>query len=358
MLFTPLPRFDDPEAACRGKTMRFAPTLTDALPIRSALRPIGVLADALKGARGCLFTFHRAAPSALWVGLPNRDFYLDLDYLDRLLGYVKAEGWSIVTIGEAIRRASTNRVGGRFVNFSVDDCYRDTFEQVVPLFRKHNVPVTLYVTTGIPDGTLPMWNAGLEDIIAQKDRVLLDGLAMEVETPQAKSQAYSEITKIWDGPEAGRHYASFCTSNGFDAARLHEKHAISWEMLEAMKDDPLVEIGAHTVNHLRVSALPARDALAELTACRLRLVERLGLDVRHFAFPYGRSADAGPRDFDLARQAGFASAATTRKGIVRRGCDLFALPRNTLNGAAKSLAMAELHMTGVSGALARMIGRV
>jgi hypothetical protein len=93
-------------------------------------------------------------------------------------------------------------------------------------------------------------------------------------------------------------------------------------------------------------------------ACRLRLRERLGVEARHFAFPYGRSADAGPRDFHLARRAGFASAATTCKGLMRHGVDSFSLRRNTLNGGAKSLAMAELHMSGISGLAARMLGRV
>ena len=30
----------------------------------------------------------------------------------------------------------------------------------MPVFRRHNVPVTLFVTTGIPDATLPLWSAG------------------------------------------------------------------------------------------------------------------------------------------------------------------------------------------------------
>ena len=43
---------------------------------------------------------------------------------------------------------------------------------------------------------------------------------------------------------------------------------------------------------------------------------------------------------------------------MRRRNNVFSLPRNTLNGAARSLAMAEMHLTGVSGLVARMLGRV
>ena len=322
------------------------------------VRPLTLAADALGGSRGCLLTFHRAAPSAVWETLPNRDFYLDLDFLDRFLAHLKARGWDVVTIEEALRRAARGRADDRYVNFSVDDCYRDTFEQVVPLFRRHGVPVTLFVTTGIPDGTLPLWAAGLEDVLLRNDRVALADRTIAVPTPEAKRIAFAEIAAQWDGPEAAAHYATFCAMNGVDSDAMHWKHAISWSMLETLRDDPLVEIGAHTVTHPRVSSLSAQDAMNELRGSRERLVSRLHVAARHFAFPFGRAADCGTRDFEIARQAGFASAATTRKGLVRRGQEAFALPRNTINGGHRNLALMDLHLSGVTGAAARLSGRV
>jgi hypothetical protein len=181
---------------------------------------------------------------------------------------------------------------------------------------------------------------------------------IDVSTPALKQAAFHSIAAAWDGPQAGDRYAAFCKHNGIDIEAMHWKHAISWEMLEALRDDPLVEIGAHTVSHARISALSPADALAELQGSRARLIERLGIAARHFAFPYGRAFDCGPRDFEIARQAGFASAATTRKGLVRNGQKPFELPRNTINGGHRSLATMQLHLAGVTGVAARMTGRV
>jgi peptidoglycan/xylan/chitin deacetylase (PgdA/CDA1 family) len=322
------------------------------------VRTAGKAADALLGSRGCLFTFHRVASSAAWDTLPNRDFYIDLTFLDQLLSYLARTGWHVVTIEEALERAARGRAGDRYVNFSVDDCYRDTFEEIIPLFRRHYVPVTLFVTTGIPDGTMPMWCAGLEDTLLARHRIILDGATVDVGTPQAKRDAYARIAAAWDGPDAGAHYARFSQENGIDAAAVHRKHAISWDMLDALRHDPMVEIGSHTVSHARISSLSPQDAFAELHDSRERLRQKLGVAARHFAFPYGRSGDCGQRDFDLARQAGYASAATTRKGVIRTGQDALSLPRNTLNGAHRNLTMIELHLTGVTGAAARVLGRV
>lgn len=323
-------------------------------PLRRAAQALGL---AVAAPRACFFTFHRAAPSSLWDALPNRNFYLELDYLARLLAWLRAGGWEIVTVEEALCRIGAGERGAKLVNFSVDDCYRDTFEQVAPLFRKFQAPVTLFLTTGIPDGDMPLWGAGLEDILRARDSVVCDGHRMNVETPEAKRAAFAALQRQWDGPDAGAHYDAFCRANGTDAEELHWRHAITWEMLEALRDDPFVEIGGHTVTHARISALSEDEARAELAGCRARIGERLGLDARHFAFPYGRAADAGPRDFRLAQQAGWSSAATTRKGIFRGG-DRFSLPRNTLNGAARNLAMAQAHLMGLTGLAASALGRV
>ena len=322
------------------------------------VRTAGKAADALLGSRGCLFTFHRVARSEEWEALPNRDFYLDLTFLDQLLSYLARTGWQVVTIEEALARAARGRAGDRYVNFSIDDCYRDTYEEIIPLFRRHDVPVTLFVTTGIPDGTMPMWCIGLEDTLLRRNRLLVDGEPIEILTGEAKRAAYARTSAAWDGPQADAYYNRFCRENGIDAAALHRKHAMSWDMLDAVRKDPLVEIGSHTVSHARISSLSSQDAFAELHDSRERLRNKLGVAARHFAFPYGRSGDCGARDFAIAKQAGYASAATTRKGIVRAGQDAYSLPRNTLNGAHRNLTMIELHLTGVTGAAARVLGRV
>lgn len=338
---------------------------TPPLPIRpGAGNALAGLLDRIVGERGCLFTFHRAARTAEWADLPDRGFYLDLAFLDRLLGHLRRTGWSIVTMDEVVRRAAEpcgrRRGDGRrrrYANFSVDDCYRDTWDLVVPLFRRHGVPVTLFVTTGIPDRGCTLWNVGLEAVIRRSAQVRYGSATIETATPDEKRAAFAMLQQAWGQGDPKRAYLLFCAENGVDPRRLHDEHAIEWDMLAALRDDPCVELGGHTVSHPRVSTLPRAEALAELAGCRARLRGQLGVEARHFAFPYGRAGDARPRDFALARQAGFASAATTRKGLVRRGADPWSLPRNTLNGDHRSLLLAEAHLAGLTGAAARLLGR-
>jgi peptidoglycan/xylan/chitin deacetylase (PgdA/CDA1 family) len=317
------------------------------------------LFDGLNGSCGCLLTFHRAAPGDAWADLPNREFYLDAGYLERLLTYLRAEGWKVVTLDEMLHRTAAGEPG-RLVNISVDDTYRDTAEIVVPTFRRAGMPVTLFVTTGIPDGTLSLWGAGLETILAENVRVEVPRASgtetLHLADAAQRRQLFTALHAAWEqaGPED--MYRRFCAVNGYDMAALHRRHAMDWDMLATLRHDPCVEIGAHTVGHRRIATLAPAAALAEIAGSRSRLEAKLGIAVRHFAFPYGRAGDCGPRDFALVRAAGFASAATTRKGLVRRGgaFDPYALPRNCLNGAHRRPAHAAFHLSGLSGLATRL----
>ena len=309
------------------------------------------------GNRGCCFTFHRATPAIDWPDQPNRGFHIDLSYLEGLITHLQRTGWDIVTLSEALRR-SAERGTGRFVNFSVDDCYRDTADLVVPLFRRLNAPVTLFVTTGIPDRLFRLRDAGLETILQTEKACCVEGQTYRLETSAQKRLAYMAINARWEtSPDPDERYAQFCRQHGHDPDVLDDLHRITWPMLKAIADDPLVEIGGHTVMHSRISALSESEAMAEIEGCRDRLREKLGRAVRHFAFPYGRAGDCGMREFAFARRAGFDSASTTRKGLLFNDTDPFRLPRNTLNGSHRRLALAYAHLTGASGLAARVMHR-
>lgn len=110
---------------------------------------------------------HRLAPADRWAGLPNRVFHIDAAFLGRLLDPVIGSGWDVVMMDEALARIRAG-TGRRFVNVSIDDVHRDTMEVAAPVFRSRGVPVTLFVATSIPDGTMTLWQAGLETILLDR----------------------------------------------------------------------------------------------------------------------------------------------------------------------------------------------
>ena len=123
---------------------------------------------------------------------------------------------------------------------------------------------------------------------------------------------------------------------------------MKWDEIRAMAADPLVTVGAHTKGHFAISKLSDECAHEEMAGSADRIEQELGRRPIHFSFPYGDPGSAGPRDLALAREAGFPTAVTTRKGMLfgdhRR--NLTALPRVSLNGEYQSLTYTALYLSG------------
>jgi peptidoglycan/xylan/chitin deacetylase (PgdA/CDA1 family) len=79
----------------------------------------------------------------------------------------------------------------------------------------------------------------------------------------------------------------------------------------------------------------------------------LGTRPRHLSYPVGDKTSAGPREFALARELGFATAVTTRPGMLfpEHRAHLTALPRISLNGEFQSPRYVRVLVSGAATAL-------
>ena len=103
----------------------------------------------------------------------------------------------------------------------------------------------------------------------------------------------------------------------------------------------------------QLAKLDTERARGELVRGADRIEAETGTRPVHLSYPYGDAGSAGPRDFALAAELGFATAVTTRKGMVfpDHADHLTALPRVSLNGAYQSLLYTRLYLSGAPFAL-------
>jgi peptidoglycan/xylan/chitin deacetylase (PgdA/CDA1 family) len=128
---------------------------------------------------------------------------------------------------------------------------------------------------------------------------------------------------------------------------------MSWEELGQIAADPLVTIGAHTVNHVMLAKTPERQARAEMAMSRSVIEASLGLRPDHLSYPIGDSTSAGPREFRIAAELGFRTAVTTRPGVLfpEHGVHLTALPRLSLNGEHQQSRYVHVLLSGAATAV-------
>lgn len=96
--------------------------------------------------------------------------------------------------------------------------------------------------------------------------------------------------------------------------------------LRAMQEGGM-EIGSHTVNHVRLTEADDARLMREVTDSKSGLEDLLGSAVDSFAYPYG-ACDA--RSAAAVQQAGYAAACTTRTGWALRDNAPYQLRRLTV----------------------------
>ena len=290
---------------------------------------------------GAILTLHHVRPAAACGFAPNAGLDVTPEFLDAALGLVRAEGYDIVSLDEALARLQSPKPCRFFVALTFDDGYRDNVEYAWPVLARHGVPWTLFVTPGFAERTARLWWLELEEAIRalpRLDLTLPDGrFVARTQSDVEKLRAFDRLYwRLRNGPETILLSAisDLTDAAGIDRAALVERECLPWETLRALSGAPGVTIGAHTLTHPMLARHDAKTARREIVESRERLEAELGMPVRHFAYPVGDPGSAGPREFELAREAGFVSAVTTRPGHLfpEHAAHLHALPRISLNG--------------------------
>ena len=125
---------------------------------------------------------------------------------------------------------------------------------------------------------------------------------------------------------------------------------MNWQEIAELAADPLVTIGAHTVNHPMLAKLPRDAVRSEMDMSRSVIEAALGVRPAHLSYPVGDPTSAGPREFGIAAELGFKTAVTTRPGV------LFAAHRRASDRAAAHLAQRRISAAALRAGAAVGLG--
>jgi len=202
----------------------------------------------------------------------------------------------------------------------------------------------------------------VEDIVNARDRLTLPTpagpVSIDCSTPgkklQANARLHSYLTLEIREEDQRAVLRDLARANGIELDGLRSSTLMNWDDIRTMAAHPLVTIGAHTVNHRNLKRLSEADARHEIGDVRRILLAELGEEPRHLAYPYGYASAVGCREVGFARDAGYASAVTTRHGVLRAEHSgfLHALPRISVNGRYQSVAHIRTMLSGVTTPLA------
>ena len=317
---------------------------------------------------GTIFTMHHVRPPRDDAFQPNALLEIEPAFLETLIEYLRYKKIDIVSLDEVHRRLREQDYRRRFVAFTLDDGYRDNLEHAWPVLKKHGVPAALFVATSFPDKLGELWWVALERAVAATDRIAIDvngkSRFIDCNTPAAKARAFEELywwlRGISSEAEMRRIVKDLCERYGVEYLAPCAELCMSWKEIEQMAADPLITIGAHSVNHYMLRKWPADIVKQELAQSASVIEAALSKKPVDFAYPVGDPTSASPRDFTLAADAGYRMALTTRPGVIfpEHREHLTALPRISLNGNFQALRYVDVLRSGVPFSLGRNFRRL
>lgn len=284
------------------------------------------------GSRSLVLAYHRVAtgltdPQLLCVR-PER-FHRHLEYLRRTCLPI-----SLRNLGA---RLASGHVPHRAVALTFDDGYADNLHLAKPILEAAGVCATVFVATGYLGQEREFWWDELERVF-----LLPESLPSRLEL-----RVNGRTRRWWPASGNRRHVyddlyawlrplddtirwsllAQLAEWAGVPPGCRASHRPLTPTEVSALNDGGLVEIGAHTVTHPVLAALPLERQRWELEQSKLTLQDILGRVVTSVAYPYGSPSDYNPASVDAVRGAGFTLACSNFEGWVTRKSSPFELPR-------------------------------
>lgn len=211
-----------------------------------------------------------------------------------------------------------------------DDGYRDNFELAAPILRERNVPATFFIPSGFLEAPrLPWWDH-IAYVIKQTSvmRFVLDcsprGGRSNLEIDLRATSRTAAITTIVSafltdavGDESWflDRLTEYCMVE-VDSEKLGRELFMSWaHVRDLANSNTSMTIGSHAHSHRKLAALDQDTQRDELAASKRILEVGLGHPVKALAYPYGWAGTYTTETKNLAAEAGYLLAFSSREGI-------------------------------------------
>jgi len=309
------------------------------------------------GGRGVVFTLHHVRPAAPKEHDPNALLSVTPDFLDLAIRAALECGLTPAALEDLPILLADPADRRRFVCFTLDDGYRDNADHAAPVFRRHGVPYTIFITKGFVERTRSLWWETAEALTEAVDRLEFDfggGVeALPMATAAGKQVAFDRIADFIQGGDEDAAVARLdeaAAAHGIDPLGITGRLVMDAAELAALAAaDPLVRFGAHTLTHVALRRVDETRLRAEIEGSVDAVAAYVGRRPMAFAYPYGFPAAVGEREFRAAADAGLAIAVTTQPGVLGawNGQLATAVGRVSLNGLYQEKRYVKALLSGI-----------
>lgn len=265
-----------------------------------------------------------------------------------------------ISLQELVTNLRSGKVTSRSVVVTFDDGAADNLLAAKPILEREDIPATIFISTGYMKTSREYWWDEVERLVLQPGNLpanltlTIGGKvhkwdlsaqanysrtdydahsrwhATRSDEPTLRHQLYRALINLLYplAPAERFQQLDYLKQWAGDVTISRDTHRpLTTDEVKQLAAGGHIEIGAHTVSHSMLAALPASVQRQEIEQSKADLEELLGFPVRSFAYPFGTLSDYTSETVSLVRQLGFDCACSNFKDLVQPGDDLFQLPR-------------------------------
>ncbi len=292
--------------------------------------PVGSILGRITRSRAYVLTYHRVLPAAEHARERGQaGLSVSVEAFEEQMSWLAAHCVCLSLDDLVSGNVSTRE---RNVVITFDDGYRDNLTHALPVLQRYGVPFAVYCTTRFLTGDCTMWWYEIPGLLDQRQALDFTWRGrryrLALGSSNAKLRAFRRIRAVLMSCDAAQQADLLDVLRGHERPRTYESLCLSAQEVRELDRDPLCTIGAHTVNHDVLANQDEPTCRRELQESKTFLEQLLDHRVDHLAYPFGGKAQAGHREFQLAKDVGFRSAVTmVNRPLKMTEEEALALPR-------------------------------
>lgn len=269
---------------------------------------------------------HKEINHNLTINHPLNQFISEMQFLKR--------HFHIIGLDEAVD-AIKNKMGfsGPTLAITFDDGFEDNYRLAFPILKELKIPATIFLTAGVIGTNKLPWvdEIGQAILHTKETSFQLNSCFKDTIFPlrnlQEKRTSYGKITsRLKELTYSERLNLTEEISGKLATPKNKGLRMLNWDEVKEMAQNN-ISFGAHTMTHPILTKMPFGWAKKEILDSKQVMENRLGIPIKHFAFPNGR-----PEDFNAAlkvycKELGLESVSTAVYGSNQLGQDVYALKR-------------------------------
>jgi len=202
-----------------------------------------------------------------------------VDLFKRQLKFYK-ENYNVISLDEVVRLLSLKKLPEKkYCWISFDDGFKNNIVNAVKILKDFNMPATFFINTGF--------------------------------ISHGHKKIYNDF---------------YCYTRTMMGKNIEP---LNWDDVKMMNSEGF-EIGAHTVNHFRLSELSNKDAYWEISCSKMLIEDKLGQKCKYFSWPYGNLKSIRSEHFEMIRELGFDASCSAIRGVNLPGDDLYMIKRDDI----------------------------